>query len=65
MITKILRWFGFVAIDYGCSCGYHYVMIGGKTIAQTSGDDFWLEDERVRALAIALIPNCEWKEPTK
>ena len=61
MIRKILRFFGFVSIDYGFSCGRHWMEIDGKMIAQTHGDDFWMRDEDVRRMAIAVIPGCIWK----
>ena len=50
-----------IDIDYGVSCGRHWIRIGDKVIAQTSGDDFWMLDNDIRRLAIAIIPNCEWK----
>ena len=60
MLSHILRWFGYVSIDYGFSCGRHWVEIDGKMIAQTPGNDFWMRDEDIRRLAIAVIEGCRW-----
>lgn len=49
-------------VDYGFSCGRHWISIGGKVIAQTSGDDVWMRDEDVCDLARAIIPGCDWKK---
>lgn len=61
MIAKILRWFGYVSIDYGFACGRHWIEVDGKMIAQTHGDDFWMKDNDIRRLAQAIIPECVWK----
>ena len=61
MLSHILRWFGYVSIDYGFSCGRHWVEIDGKMIAQTPGDALWMNDKDVRRLAIAVIEGCEWE----
>lgn len=61
MIRWLLRKLGYVSIDYGFSCGRHWVAIDGKVIAQTSGDDFWLEDAQIRRMAIAVVPGCVWQ----
>lgn len=47
MIRRILKMFGFYKIEYGFSCGRHWVSIDGQVIAQTPGDDVWLRDEDV------------------
>lgn len=54
-----------VNIDYGFSCGRHWISINDKVIAQTPGDDFCMPDEEIRKLAIAVIPNCVWKTTNK
>jgi hypothetical protein len=64
VIRALLRWLGYVSIDYGYACGRHWVEIDGKVIAQTHGDDLWMKDEEIRRLAIAVIPGCVW-EPYK
>jgi hypothetical protein len=61
MIRALLRWFGYVSIDYGFSCGRYWVEIDGKVIAQTPGDDLWMKDNDVRLLAMAVAPGCVWK----
>lgn len=61
VIRWLLRKLGYVSIDYGFSCGRHYLVIDGKSIAQTSGDDFWMRDEDIRRLAIAVVPGCVWQ----
>jgi len=35
-ITKILRRFGYLKVDYGFACGRHWLSIDGKTICQTN-----------------------------
>jgi hypothetical protein len=57
----LLRKLGYLKVDYGFACGRHWIEIDGKTIAQTPGDDFWLRDEDIRNLAVAVIPGCIWK----
>lgn len=49
-MRKLLKFFGYYAIDYGCSCGRWWIEIDGKTIAQTSGDDLFLRDEDVKRI---------------
>lgn len=61
MIRSLLRWLGYVSIDYGFSCGRHWIQIDGKTIAQTHGDDYWMPDEEIRRLAQAVVPGCVWE----
>lgn len=51
-----------VKIDYGFSCGRHWISINGKIIAQTPGDDVWMRDADVCDLARAIFPDCEWKK---
>jgi hypothetical protein len=54
MIRWILAKFGYYKIDYGFSCGRHFLILNGKVIAQTSGDDVWLDDESVVAVGQCL-----------
>ncbi len=49
-------------VQYGFSCGRHWIKIGDKVIAQTPGDDVWMRDADVCDLARAVIPGCEWKK---
>ena len=51
-----------VKIDYGFSCGRHWIKIDGKMIAQTPGDDVWMKDEDVCDLARAIVPGCIWEK---
>lgn len=55
MISWLLRKFGYHHIDYGFSCGRHWMSIDGKTIAQTSGDSVWLRDEDVHQLVYHTV----------
>lgn len=57
-----LRKLGYVKIEHGFSCGRHYIIIDGKTIAQTPGDDIWMRDEDVCDLARAIVPDCTWEK---
>ena len=52
-------------VDYGFSCGRHWIKINGKVIAQTPGDDVWLRDEDIVKLGRAVIPGCaeHWQHP--
>jgi hypothetical protein len=65
MFQKILRRLGYLKVDYGFSCGRHYIIIDGKTIAQTTGDDVQMFDEDVCTLGRAVIPGCteHWGKP--
>jgi predicted amidohydrolase len=50
---------GYHTIDYGFSCGRHWVEIDGKVICQTEGDDLYLADADVAAIARLIFgPNC-------
>ena len=51
-----------VEIDYGFSCGRHWIRIGDIMIAQTQGDDVWMRDEDVCDLARAIVPGCDWEK---
>lgn len=57
MIRKILKWFGYYQIDYGSSCGRHFLEIDGKIIAQTSGDDAYIIDEHAKGIIDAVFHN--------
>jgi hypothetical protein len=50
VMRRFLKLFGYYKIDYGFSCGRHWIEIDGKVVAQTPGDDVWLRDEDVAAL---------------
>jgi len=64
MIKRILRYFGYYKIDYGFSCGRHWMSIDGKVVAQTSGDDVYLHDEDVHKLVYYTIDKGKhWREP--
>lgn len=64
-----LMWklFNYLRVDYGFSCGRHWIDIDGKVIAQTPGDDFYLPDEKIAQLGLKVIPGCEkhWIDPDK
>lgn len=65
-IQNILRRFGYLKVDYGFSCGRHWVSIDGKTIAQSSGDDVWLRDEDVHRLGYTIIDHGKyWTIPSQ
>ena len=49
-----LRLFGYYKIDYGFSCGRHWISIDSVVIAQNPGD-LWLRDEDVHRLGYHLI----------
>lgn len=51
-----------VKIDYGFSCGRHWIKINDVMIAQSQGDDVWMRDADVCDLARAIIPDCNWKK---
>ena len=51
----LLRLFGYYKIDYGYSCGRHWIEIDGKVIAQTPFDDVWLRDEDVHRLGYVVL----------
>lgn len=61
MIRWLLWKFGYLKVDYGFSCGRHWIKIDGKVIAQTPGDDVWLRDEEITLLGRAVIPGCAAK----
>lgn len=56
-----LRLFGYYRIDYGFTCGRHWMTINGKTIAPTSGDDCYLSDEDIVRLVKTTIGAPEWR----
>ncbi len=41
-------------VDYGFSCGRHWITINGIEISQTGGADVYLPDEKVKEIIIAL-----------
>ena len=53
---------GFYKIDYGFSCGRHWVTIDGKTVVQSDGADVYLPDEQIVKLVKGTIGAPEWKE---
>jgi hypothetical protein len=55
MIRWLLRKLGYYRIDYGVSCGRHWMSIDGKVVAQTSGDHVWLRDEDVHQLVYHTV----------
>jgi hypothetical protein len=55
MIQNIFR---YNKIDYGFSCGRHWISINGKVIAQTPGDYLWLKDEDISKV-IDLLKSLE------
>lgn len=60
----LLRFFGYYRIDYGFSCGRHWMTINGKTIAQTAGDAVWMRDEDVHRLGYAVLDHGKhWTAP--
>jgi hypothetical protein len=63
MIARLLKYFSYYKIDYGFTCGRHWIMIDGKGIAQTPGDAVWLRDEDVHRLGYIVIDGCCWGEP--
>jgi len=67
MITDLLRRLGYLKVDYGFSCGRHFIEIDGKIIAQTNGNDVWMRDEDISTLGRAVIPGCaaHWQRPVR
>ncbi len=64
MIRWLLRKFGYFRIDYGFSCGRHWMSIDGKVIAQTAGDHVYLRDEDVHRLVYTAIDGGRyWSRP--
>lgn len=64
MIRSILRWFGYYKVDYGCSCGRHWMSIDGRIVAQTSGDHCYLPDEMVAEVVYHTIDHGKhWSNP--
>lgn len=61
-LADALRNLGYVKIRAGYSCGRHFIVIDGKVIAQTQGDDVWMRDEDVCDLARAIVPGCDWEK---
>lgn len=51
-----------VKIDYGFSCGRHWIKINDVMICQTQGDDVWMRDADVCDLARAIVPGCVWEK---
>lgn len=56
-----LRAIGFYRIDYGFSCGRHWMSIDGKVVAQTHGDEVRLRDEDIVGLVKGTIGAPEWE----
>jgi hypothetical protein len=54
-----------VKIDYGMSCGRHYITIDGEDIYQGSGSAVRILDETVVDLVRALFPDCKWRQPMR
>lgn len=46
-MTWLLRKLGFYKIEWGYACGRAFIRIDGKTIAHTSGDDVFCQNETV------------------
>ena len=64
LVQRFLRRYGYLKVDYGFSCGRHWLEIDGKMIAQTSGDDVWLRDEDIHRLGYAIIDHGKyWTDP--
>ncbi len=64
ILKNILRYFGYLKVDYGFSCGRHWISIDDKIIAQTSGDDVWLKDEDVHRLGYIICDKGKhWTKP--
>lgn len=51
----VMRRAGYYEIDYGFSCGRHWISIDGKVIAQTEGDDIYLKDEDIRKIGQIIL----------
>lgn len=66
--TIMLRWLlkniGYYRVDYGFSCGRHWLSIDGRTVAQTSGDHCYLPDEMVHEVVYYTIDQGKrWSNP--
>ena len=63
---RALRQLGYLKVDYGFSCGRHWISIDAKIIAQTSGNDVWMRDADVHRLGYAVIDHGKhWVKPTQ
>lgn len=65
LVRRVLRSFGYFKIDYGFSCGRHWIEIDGYTVAQFSGVDCWLRDEDVHRFGYVCLDRGKyWEAPT-
>lgn len=63
MFSWLLRKLGYYRVDYGFSCGRHWMSIDGHFIAQTPGD-IWLRDEDVHRVVYETIDHGKhWSVP--
>jgi hypothetical protein len=66
IMRKILKRFGYLKVDYGFSCGRHWIEIDGNVIAQSSGDDVWMRDEDIHRLGYTVLDKGKyWSDPGK
>ena len=50
MLAKLLKMFGYYKIDYGYSCGRHWVEIDGNLVAQSRDANLWLPDDKAAVI---------------
>lgn len=65
MVRQILKWFGYYKVDYGYSCGRHWIEIDGITISQTHGfNNIWMSDSDVHRIGYLVFDKGEsWTKP--
>lgn len=61
MLSKFLRKFGYVRIDYGVACGRRWISVDDKKVYQGEGADLYMNDNQVRMLGHALFDDCVWR----
>lgn len=49
------KWPKKVLIDWGFSCGRHWISINGRMIAQTTGDECCIPDEAVKEIITKIL----------
>lgn len=63
MFKNILKRFGYLKVDYGFSCGRHWIKIDDKIICQANCD-VYLKDEDVHRIGYFILDNGKyWRQP--
>lgn len=64
MIRRILRFFGYLKVEYGFTSGGKWITIDGKTISSSGGSDVTMLEADIEVLGRALLPGCVRSWPT-